>query len=260
MRLVDIHVHLRIEDPLMDRHVEIAQEKGISALLVHGAPNDICPPLGDNEHILAAMNKHPRYVLGSMHVDLRNDSSQTIETIRRYAGEGFRCVKMYPNLGFDPADPAHDPVWEAIEEHGLMCLPHCGYISISPIYPKLSLTSLTASPFHFERAARMFPGIQFVMAHFGGAATYLETLVLCMRLANFHADCTPGQGMWVWKRHLPGIEDMPFDHFLWGTDEGPEAIDESLAFWNDTFDTMDIGQADRERFFGGNAATLLRLS
>jgi len=257
VKRIDIHVHLHMDDPLMDRHVEQAGEKGVTALLVHAVPNDICPPLGDNEHVLAAMRKHPGVVFGSMQIDLRRGAALCVETVRHWAGEGFKCVKMYPNLVFDPADPRHDPVWAEIEARGLLCLPHCGYIQISPIYPTMSLTSLTASPFHFERAARMFPGIHFIMAHFGGAATYLETLVLCQRLANFHADCTPGQGTWVWKCRLPGIEDMPFDHFLWGTDAGPEAIDGSAAFWDGTFDDLGVAAEDRQRFYYDNAAALL---
>ena len=260
MKLIDIHVHLHVDDPAMDRHVEQACAKGVSAVLAHAVPNDICPPLGDNEHVLAAVKKHPGVVFGSMQIDLRNGTERSIETVRRYAGEGFKCVKMYPNLGFDPADPAHDPVWAQIEAHGLMCLPHCGFIQISPIHPKMSLSSTTACPFHFERAARMFPGIQFVMAHFGGAATYLQTVVLCLRLPNFHADCTPGQGTWVWKCRMPGITDMPFDHFLWGTDSGPDAIEGSVAFWDETFDDLGIGAEDRERFYHGNAEALLGIA
>ena len=176
MPYIDIHVHLHMDDPLMDRHVEQALAKSVGGLLVHAVPNDICPPLGDNDHVLAAMRKHPGMVFGSMQLDLRDDPAKSIETIRRYAGEGFTCVKLYPNLGFDPSDPRHEPVWAEMEKHRLLCLSHCGYILISPIYPRLPLSSLTASPMHFERPARMFPGSQINTAGFPAMRQFVSRL------------------------------------------------------------------------------------
>ena len=255
----DIHVHLHMDDLLMDEHVEIARSKGVSGILVHGVPNDLCPPLGDNDEVPAAMEKHPDFVCGSMHIDLRNGVEKNIDIIRRYAEQGFKCVKMYPNLGFNPSEPIHDPVWAEIEKQGLMFLSHCGYISISEKYPRLSLTSVNSSPYSFERPARMFHGINFIMAHFGGAPTYLETIILCMRIPNMYADCTPGQGTWVWQRRLPGIEDMPFSKFLWGTDSTHEAIDGSFKFWQETFDDMNISEEDRDLFYRTNARKLLNI-
>lgn len=87
-------------------------------------------------------------------------------------------MKMLPNLGFDPNDEIHEPVWEAIEAHGLACLSHCAYVAHGIDTGRMQLSSLTASPFHFEVPARRHPGINLIFAYFGGGATYLGTITL----------------------------------------------------------------------------------
>ena len=44
------------------------------------------------------------------------------------------------------------------------------------------------------------------------------------------------------------------------TDEGPEAIDGSLALWTETFDGTGIAGEDRRHLFAGNAARVLGLT
>ena len=263
MEYIDIHVHVCSEDPYLDRHVKAAEECGVRLLLCHAVPEEPrIGGLGDNRAVLEAVRRHPGVVVGSLCLDLRLPVEKNLDTLRRYADAGFRCVKLFPNLGFDPSDARFDPVWEEMENRRMLCLSHCGYLAPAPDAPRFPFSSLTATPLHYERPARVFPGINFIMAHFGGMPNYLETIMLCTRLENFYADCTPGQGRWIWQMRLPGIESMPFERFLWGTDmvvaDDPAGrIRSAIDFWNRLFDEMGIGEKERRLFFHDNSARLL---
>ncbi len=208
---------------------------------------------GKNDDVLRVVRQHPDRFYGSVHIDLRDPVEKSIELVKRFAGEGFKCVKLFPNLGFDPSEDCHEPVWEAIEEQGLMCLPHCGWLIASAV----DIDSATATPAHFEKPARRHRKINFVFAHFGGGATYLETVVLISRLANAYADVCPGWGRWVFENHMPGLSSVPFSQVLYGTDNAGDGYGESIAGWRQLLKDDGRSADEVEAFFYGNAARLL---
>lgn len=260
MKKIDIHIHPDpLSDPTLDNYVRLMDEHDVAAALVHALPgyfqgNDSTPT---DEAVLAACEKHPGRFYGSCYIDLRESPEYNIKKIARFAAAGFKCVKMIPNLGFDPNDEIHEPVWDAIEANGLICLAHCGFVLAGRETGRMRLQSLTASPFHFEVPARRHPGIKFIFAHFGGAATYLETIVLCERLKNCFADSCRGWGQWVWKHRLPGLETFPMNKFLYGTDNMGERYSEDEKWWTDLLTSMGRTPEELEQFFYKNAAQIL---
>ena len=281
MNKIDIHIHARPEyGPTMDGYVRLMDEHDVAVALVHAthtlpegtsAPGnaalspvlvvqDRCLPLQANDDaVLAACEAHPGRLYGSVCVDLRDPPAHNITKIERYAAAGFRCVKMFPNLGFDPNDEIHEPVWQAIESLGLACLSHCGWLLHRESTRGTRLSCLTASPLHFEVPARRHPGINFIFAHFGGGATYLETITLCERLDNCFADCCRGWGVWVWAHRMPGVEDFPMDKFLYGTDNIGASYSEDEVWWTELLTDMGRTPEELAQFFRGNAARLLGL-
>ena len=264
---IDIHIHPKPDsDPGLDDYIRIMDAHDVAAALVHATPADLfgdgdsSPSSNENEAVLVACQRHPGRLYGSCHVDLREPPERNINKVRRYAEAGFKCVKMFPNLGFDPNDEIHEPVWEAIETHGLACLPHCGYVAYGVDTGRMRVSSLTASPFHFEVPARRHPGIDFIFAHFGGGATYLETVTLCERLDNCFADCCRGWGRWVWEHRMPGLEDFPMEKFLYGTDNMGESYSENEMWWTQLLTSMGRTPEELELFFYGNAARILEIS
>ena len=258
MRVIDIHLHCMTDDPSMDECVRLMDDAGVVAGLVHGVEHRRASRVGGNEDVLRAVRKHPDRLFGSAYVDLRNPASETIRTIEHYRAEGFVSIKVFPNLGYDPNDDCHEPVWEVVEALGMICLSHCGWLA--PFEDKRRVHSLTATPFHFEVPARRHPRINFIFAHFGGAATYLETIVLTSRLPNCFADVTPGWGKWVFEQRLPGLESLDFRRVLYGTDNAGERYRESLNWWTTTLGEMNRSSEDIQRFFHGNARRLLGLT
>ena len=258
MPVIDIHMHCTADDPTMDRYVATMDESGIVAGLVHGVELPHSYGVRGNDAVLRAVQRHPGRLFGSCCVDLRAPVAETIRTIERYRREGFVSIKLFPNMGYDPNDDAYEPIWDAVESLGMMCLSHCGWLAPAP--DKTRIQSLTSSPFHFEVPARRHPGINFIFGHFGGGATYLETLVLTSRLKNCYADCCPGWGKWVFEQRMPGLNALFFSQFLYGTDNMGERYGEDIAWWRRTLREMGRSEEDLEAFFYANAARLLHLT
>ena len=109
MMKIDIHIHPKPDsDPALDDYVRIMDEHDVAAALVHGAPTDLLGASvespSSNEAVLAACVKHPDRLYGSCHIDLREAPERNIRKVKHYGAAGFKCVKMFPNLGFDPND------------------------------------------------------------------------------------------------------------------------------------------------------------
>jgi predicted TIM-barrel fold metal-dependent hydrolase len=259
MKVIDIHVHCTSQaDPEMDEYVRSMDEFGVAAALVHAVGDEYADRVGSNMNVLRAVHKHPGRLFGSMYIDLREPLEKNIRTVERFAAEGFKCVKMFPNLGFDPNDEVHEPVWQAAEAHGLACLSHCGWLAPSPRRPRTQ--SITSSPFHFEVPARRHPGVNFIMGHFGGGATYLETIVLTSRLSNVFGDVTPGWGKWVFENRMPGLQSLNFRQVLYGTDNMGAGYGADIQWWAATLRDMGRSDQDIEDFFYNNAARILGLT
>jgi predicted TIM-barrel fold metal-dependent hydrolase len=244
----------------MDGYVKAMDRLGVETALVHGLPDAGEWSYRRNEAVARVVRRHRGRLLGSVHVDLRRPARENIRLVRRYADLGFRSVKLFPNLGFDPNDEKHEPFWQAVEDLGLMALSHCGWLAPNKQRPRLRIQSLTASPFHFEVPARRHPGINFIFAHFGGGATYLETVVLLSRLPNCYADACPGWGLWVYENRMPGVQSLDRSKVLFGTDSAGDQYGKCIREWSKIMRSNGYNSADLRKYFYENAARLLKSS
>ena len=253
MKKIDIHMHCRTDDPLMDKYLLHMDKYDVQAGLVHAGPL----PGEGNEAVLQAIKAHRDRLFGSIQVDLREPAGQCIELIRRYAGEGFKSIKLIPNLGFDPNDERLEPFWQVVEELGLLCLSHCGCLTMRDGFAKMRISSLTATPLHFEVPVRRHPEIKFIMAHFGGGVNYMETIVMMAKYKNVFADTCRNWGTRVFALRMPGLGYLDYSRLLYGTDNSGERYGQDEAWWIHMLRTM--GQSDQavEGYFYNNAAALL---
>jgi len=259
MKSIDIHIHVPVNDLSMDGYVKAMDRFGVEAALVHGVPAGRLWSGCGNEAVARAARRHRGRLFGSVHVDLRRPLKENIRLVRQYADLGFRSIKLFPNLGFDPSDERHEPFWQTVEDLGLMALSHCGWLMPNKLQPKLRLQSLTASPFHFEVPARRHPKINFIFAHFGGAATYLETVVLLSRLPNCYADACPGWGLWVYENRMPGVQTLDRAKVLFGTDGAGDLYGKSIRKWSKVMRSNGYNSADLRKYFYENGARLLKI-
>ncbi|GAA3668878.1 amidohydrolase family protein [Microbacterium marinilacus] len=87
---------------------------------------------------------------------------------RRQAEElGVRGFKFHPTVqGFDPSDPAHIPLFAAIEELGLPVVVHTGQTGVGAGTPGgLGLRLGLSNPALLDDVAARHPALQIVMAH-----------------------------------------------------------------------------------------------
>ncbi|MDF5757030.1 amidohydrolase family protein [Spongiactinospora sp. TRM90649] len=130
---------------------------------------------------------------------------------------GLRGVKLMPMYaGFDPGDPAFDPLWRYASEHGLPVLLHTGttFVSQAPLE--------YARPGLADAVARRFPELRMILAHLGHPYEG-ECLAVIRKHPNVYADVSAlhyrpyqlwhalmlAQGYGVWHKLLFG-SDYPF--------------------------------------------------
>jgi len=253
MKKIDIHTHIRKYDPNMTRYLRAMDKHDVQAILVHGVPGKG----RENDDVLRVVKAHPDRFVGSAHVDLREPVEKCKEVALRYAGEGFKSIKLFPNLGFDPNDEHLEPFWQVVEDLRLLCFSHCGWLSDRGIWAKRRLQSSLATPFHFEVPARLFPRINFIFGHFGGSASYLETVTLISRLRNAYADTCPGWGKWIFENRMPGLCGVNMRKIMFGTDGCGSGYGAEETWWKRILQSMDRSEREIKRFFYDNAAKLL---
>jgi uncharacterized protein len=91
---------------------------------------------------------------------------------RSLAEFGFRGFKVYPACGFSPSDPALFPFYELCAHYRIPALIHIG-----PTSPALNFGY--ASPFLVDEVARLFPTVDFILAH--GTVNFVEECVMMCR-------------------------------------------------------------------------------
>ena len=93
---------------------------------------------------------------------------------------GFRGLKLYPPCGYSPSDRSLFPYYELCAYHHVPVLLHMG-----PTSPVLDFTF--ASPFLLDEAARLFPSVNFILAH--GAVSFVEEcIMMCRFRPNVYLD------------------------------------------------------------------------
>ena len=209
-KLIDIHKHVPRDDPGGSKLVELLDTLNVEVAVVLGTP------LSPNEEMLHAVRTHPDRLVGGVYLDPR-EGDPAISTLREYHAEGIRIVKLFPNLGYYPDDEAHREFFDAVAEHGMAVLSHCGWL-----LPKMGVSAAYYShPGRFEKLLRTYPDTPFIFAHMGGIAGFLEAIMLTTRTPNAYVDCSPGQGVWVLETGGKMVGSIPPERLMWGLDGCP---------------------------------------
>jgi predicted TIM-barrel fold metal-dependent hydrolase len=206
-RRIDIHNHVRPEDPGGDKLVGLMDGSDVEMALVMGAPGH------PNEAVMQAVAKHPGRLVPGAYVDPR-EGTKALDEVARHHSLGVRVVKLFPNLGYYPDDDAFVPFFAKIADLGMAVLSHCGWLA-----PEAGVSAAYHShPGRFEKPIRRHPRTPFILAHMGGIAGFLETIMLTTRTPNTYADVSPGQGTWVLEHAGPMAASIPPEKLLWGVD------------------------------------------
>jgi uncharacterized protein len=218
MKIVDCHCHIASEEHTPMSFIEGAVANMIAALSVQGVPvtakklitlylNKLRDPLCDSlvlEMERAGISKSVllaadfSYALKDCRLTVAESFARHREVLLRHPGKfevfggvdprwgkdgldlferslaefGFRGFKLYPPCGFNPSDPSLFPYYELCAHYQAPVLVHIG-----PTSPVLDFS--VSSPFLLDEAARLFPTVNFILAH--GAVSFVEECVMMCR-------------------------------------------------------------------------------
>lgn len=249
-RIIDIHTHPVFPLDSVSGVVDFMDANNIEKLVALGS----CGDEDLNDRILALRRIAPSRIVGGPYFDPRDPKAAG--DLDRFHDAGCRIVKLFPNLGYYPDDPALLPFFEKAASMGFAFLSHCGWLGSK----KISSTKY-ARPGRFEELFRRFPDTLFIMAHMGGMDGFLEGIMYTTRLANVCLDTTPGQSYWVFENAPDFVRSMPPAQLLMGTD----GIQPVTKDWNsaDQYPKIataieKLGWSDHlEAIFYSNAAALI---
>lgn len=191
MRAIDIHVHVSIDStgrtaspPALseamsayfksseklrdvDAMAEYYREQGMGAVVftvdattnLDHAPNSI-------DEIIVGAQRNGDVLIPFGSVDPLQ-GERAVDEARRQAELGARGFKFHPSVqNFDPSDPAHDPLWSAIEELGLPIVSHTGQTGMGAGLPGgWGFRMAVSNPMLLDEVAARHPDLQIVMAH-----------------------------------------------------------------------------------------------
>ena len=141
------------------------------------------------DEFLETMDRFPGRFIGYHNIDPKDPDAAG--HVAEVAGEGFKGIKLYPSTWSDLRvyHPQCYPVYEAAGELGLLVFLHFGIT----IGGQGDLRG--GNPIDLQIPARDFPGVRFVIAHFG-AGFFRETLMMQYQADNVYMDSS-GSNSWM---------------------------------------------------------------
>ena len=216
MKKIDIHIHPKFPAENVGGIIAHMDRYEIEKIFALGSitSEEV------NENILRLRRLAPDRIVGAPYIDPR--ASDAFDKLQRYYDAGCRVVKLFPNYGYYPDDPAVLPFFEKVASLHCGVLSHCGWLGVKEV-----CATKYARPSHFEELFRRFPEIPFIMAHMGGIDGFIEGIMYTTRTPNVYLDTTPGQSYWVFKYAPDFVKGMPPERLLLGSDGVSPETDDS---------------------------------
>jgi predicted TIM-barrel fold metal-dependent hydrolase len=168
------------------------------AALIASAP-------GDEASVASAVRAHPSRFVGFFMLD--PSAPDAADRARRATTElGLRGLCLFPAMHQVPLqdDRVMTVVDAAAATPGTIVFVHCGLLSVG-VRRRLGLPSRfdlrLGDPLGVSRLALTFPGVPFVIPHFG-AGLLRETLMAADAAPNVYVDTSSSNG---WIRYTPGL-------------------------------------------------------
>lgn len=231
----------------------------------HGLMRVVFLTGGGNDRLATVVRTRPEQMIGFAHHDpFSPDAPAELE--RAVTVLGLRGYKIVAPLLRERLDHERlDPLWGAAERLGIPVLIHFGPLRYEGI-----VAGPNISPLVLQDVARGFPGVPFVVPHFG-CGYPRELLHLMWVCGNVYVD-TSGSNEWTRWMPYPLDLRMLFEKFLaavgprriiFGTDSSwfprgfsHKYLEAQLA----TCKALGVADADQQMIFAGNAARLLGLT
>lgn len=189
---IDVHVHIEVDErgntslppdlaeaaskyfstdgprPALDSIADYYRERAMAAVVFTvDAQTQLGHPSLSSAEIAegAARNNDVLIPFGSVDP---NRGAEAVDLARRLIEDhGVRGFKFHPTVqGFDPSDAAHHPLYEVLQDAGVVALFHTGQTGIGAGMPGgRGLLLGLSNPMLLDPVAADFPDLQIVMAH-----------------------------------------------------------------------------------------------
>jgi predicted TIM-barrel fold metal-dependent hydrolase len=268
---IDFHCHYMDVDNFVEGLLKEMDDSGVDFTLLMGRPQDDfwghkSGGITTNELVLEAVKAHPDRLIGNVILDPREEDAA--DTFDRYVDAGFKCVKMFPPIGFWPDDERFFPLYEKIERAGVPILFHSGLTNIKVVSKQPGVRKATNSkysyPLNYDMISRLFPNLPIVLAHMG-YPHYIEARSISEANPNVYLDISGGgpwtDGIPLVFNALGGHQFIPLDftRVIWGSDNCLPQV-EHLAVSDVFLGQMGASSLDKVQVFGGTAMKLLKLN
>jgi uncharacterized protein len=257
--VVDTHHHYRDEPGFFERLVKVYRPRNAMACVL--------TPVKHFDATKRAAAQYPDVVIP--YGDVRVDDTDVLAQIDMLAANGARGVKMHrPRRDWD--DPAYFPIYQKLQDHGLVALFHTGIVAGSSDDPEPS-SMARMRPSFLHTIARSFPRLRIQGAHLGNP-WYEEAAEVARWEKNLYFDLTGSSLLkkqknlavfkdYLWwdgpSTHSPSDAVYAFEKLVFGTDEAPEALDDVLRRYEAMLEACAVPEASRRKIYGETMARIL---
>jgi uncharacterized protein len=213
-------------------------------------------PALSSEQIADEAAAHADVLIPSGSVDPTR-GAEAVRRARRLVSEhGVRGFKFHPSLqGFAPNDPAHYPVYEALQELGVPALFHTGQTGIGAgLAGGRGIKLRYSAPMLLDDVAADFPGLTIIMAH-PSVPWQDEAISIATHKANVYIDLSGWSPKYFPPQLVRAAGGLLKHKVLFGSDFPLITPDR----WLRDFDALDIKPEVRPLILKDNAARVLGL-
>ncbi len=208
-----------------------------------------------SEDVAAMVAAHPDVFIGFGSIDPAR-GARAVAGVHAAARLGLPGLAFHPiGQGFDPSSRQAFSVFEAAEEHGLICLLHTGYSRLGAGMSGGTGLRLTyGNPIAVDAIAAAFPDLKIVIAHLGRLWRD-EAVAVAAHKPNVWLNLV-GATSEGCVAELDVLAGLDFDRCLFGSDWCFASLDDALDGWSGE----GIDPALRRRVLLENAERLLKSS
>jgi predicted TIM-barrel fold metal-dependent hydrolase len=162
---------------------------------------------GDHPSVATAVKAFPERIIGYLMLDPTQPNAPELvrEGVQRY---GLKGVTLFPAMHhFHASDERLYPLYQAATDLKAPVFVHFGVLKVS-VRDKLGLPNVFdlryADPIDLHKAAIDFPGLNFIIPHFG-CGYFREALMLGAQAPNVYVDTSSSN---TWLTYMPSHLDL----------------------------------------------------
>lgn len=220
-RLIDMHQIVPTLEGIEELQLATMDGYGIERALLQSVPKGVTTLRG-NRDLLALQARHPDRFWASAFLDPRHPRAR--RRLRQYAGLGVRVIKLLPCLGYSPDSWLWRRFWKTLDDLEFVVMIHTGFITARHKKEEqragVFMSSKFGQPILFDRLARQYEGVQFILCHLGGTLWYEQAVEMINQHDNVWADVS-GSGLLALERVVRQGIAVRWDKLFWGNDDAP---------------------------------------